>query len=81
MKPIVLTEYGETLTSQTNVTDETQLGYGVHGHNLCGGFVDIFEVSTTHNALHCRRCGLRVVIPKEVDTLGKLQEYFCQFNP
>ena len=49
-------------------------------HNTCGGFVDLRTTSFTHKAFTCRVCGLRVAIPKEVETYGDLLKHFERFN-
>ena len=52
---------------------------GVIGeHNLCGGSIETRIISTSHYALKCYRCGLRIPIPLEVNTYGKLQDYCSQ---
>jgi len=45
-------------------------------HEECGS-VDFKSISATHNAIYCRHCGLRVAIPKEIDTYGKLRQYLA----
>lgn len=49
-------------------------------HSGCRGFVDIYkENSPTHNILTCRKCNLRVIIPKDV-TSWKLLKEWEKFN-
>lgn len=78
IEPIVLTKYGEALEAypRTEKRDPTtyKLISCVGVHSVCNGFMDCNETSSTHSALVCRICHLRVVIPKEVDTWAKLQE-------
>ena len=77
MEKIVLTEFGETLVGCDNssCTDESKICFYINVHQSCNGFVDLKEVSETHNALLCRCCGLRIVIPKNIDTYGKLRQW------
>ena len=85
--PIALTNFGETLLEYPFVespytegyTDESELSTCVGIHGICNGWVDIKEISITHNALVCRYCNLRIVIPKTINTYGKLRE-FCKNN-
>lgn len=80
--PIVLTEYGDALSEYPNSDPEKypQLSTCIGAHDICNGWMDIHEISKTHSAITCRKCGLRVVIPKEIDTYHKLKKYFVQFN-
>lgn len=84
MKPIVLTEYGERLVENliSKKTDEDSLNHdsiiGVHEH--CRGGFNFIPVSSTHNVLLCRECGLRVVIPIKVITFGDLRRHFKTFQ-
>ncbi len=84
IEPIVLTEYGETLRgypdSQTG--DEGKLSTCIGVHDVCNCWVDIKQVSSTHHAILCRGCALRVVVPKNsVTTFGDLREFFKQYQP
>jgi len=87
MKPIKLTQYGETLleyprSSYTTCVkpkdpEERQLNTCVGIHGVCNGWMDIREVSSTHKAITCRACGLRVVFPESIKTFGALRK-FCE---
>jgi len=46
-------------------------------HAVCNGFIDLCDVSNTHYALLCRKCGLRIVLPNDIDTWRKLEK-FCK---
>jgi len=51
-------------------------------HLVCDGNVHFLRVSLTHDVLLCRRCGLRVHIPKTLKTYGDLRKCFSGFgNP
>jgi len=83
INPIVLTSFGETITGYpgSEETDDSKLGgccscIGVH--DVCEGFVDIKEISTTHKAIICRECHLRVVVPASIQTYGQLREYLVR---
>jgi hypothetical protein len=80
IEPIIITKYGEALapypgSAEKREPEKYKLSTCVGVHAICDGWIDINEVSPTHSALTCRVCKLRVVIPKEVDTWAKLQEY------
>lgn len=44
-------------------------------HAVCGGRLKLVCVSNTHRAIFCPECFLRVLIPQEVDTYGKLRKH------
>lgn len=80
-KNIQLTAYGDELTEPgTTSGDATRLSgcIGVGVHAVCRGFVDIHQTTLTHQALVCRRCKLRVVVPREVRTLGDLRRWSAE---
>ena len=90
MNPIALNEFGETLLEYPNSksADDRNILCVIDGrivevcigiHDLCRGWVDAKPISKTHNALCCRRCNLRIVIPSEVNTFGKLRQW-CAAN-
>ena len=71
-----LTEAGETLLSVAG--DATPLrGTYVGVHVACEGFVDMHDVSATNAALVCRKCCLRVYLPRGVTTHGGLRNHFA----
>jgi hypothetical protein len=79
---IPLTELGESLQpypkfdgSDYKMLDDNTIGNCMGVHHVCGGFVDLKEVSKTNNAMICRSCGLRVVLPNTVETYGELREW------
>lgn len=47
--------------------------FGVH--DVCGGKFVFHRISPTHHAILCRICILRIPIPSEIRTYGKLREY------
>jgi len=82
LKPIVLSRYNEALIQYPDEHDDSKelqktgcvnTCIGVHQH--CDGLVDLREVSNTHNAIVCRDCGLRVVVPKGLKTYGSLRHH------
>ena len=86
MNPIVLTRHKDTLVEYPaafdgEVNDNSNLtslvGSIVGQHKVCGGRLEIGSTSEIWNAIICRSCYLRVVFPKEVDTYGKLREWFA----
>lgn len=78
IKPIVLTSAGETLLGYPGSVrgDEGELDNCIGVHDVCNGFVDIKKISTTHNAIICRSCHLRVIVPASLKTYGELRAYF-----
>lgn len=80
IEPVTLTKYGEALEAYSEASakkdpEDYKLTPCVGIHSVCNGWMDVNEVSPTHSAITCRICRLRVVIPKEIDTWAKLQEY------
>jgi hypothetical protein len=47
-------------------------------HHLCGGFVSCRQVSKTHYALHCGACGLRILLPVEIQGKEEIIDFFCR---
>lgn len=86
MKPIRLTGDGDylcesspqSLPSSTSIylvdhkRDEDHLGSCVGVHKRCEGFMER-KPSTASDVIRCLNCGLRVVIPMEVQTYGELR--------
>ncbi len=58
--------------------DENSIGSTAGVHTYCHGFIDMKRTSITHNALHCRACGLRVTFPVDVKTYGELRKYIAE---
>ena len=90
MKPIGLTEYGDTLLEyprQVDVTsikseadknpDDGTLSSCVGVHDVCRGWMDIRVVSKTHRRITCRTCKLNITVPVGVVTYRQLRE-FCK---
>jgi hypothetical protein len=77
MKPIILSEFNEALTEypNTNIDDRNKLSFcaGIHLH--CGGIINLKTVSNTHEALVCKECGLRIVVPSGLKTYGDLRRH------
>jgi hypothetical protein len=77
MKPIILTEYNETLEEYGNapIDDRYALSncLGIHSH--CGGTLITKIASNTHNVILCERCNLRVVVPNGLKTYGDLRRH------
>jgi hypothetical protein len=79
MKPIVLTEFGETMkgTQVCNKTDNSLIEAYHAGvvHDVCNGWFSLRPDSKTHNVLRCDGCGLRIPIPIEIKTYGDLRAW------
>jgi hypothetical protein len=83
MQPIVLTEFDEMLLPDpafgSNDDSKLELSIGtveiIGTHDVCRGNVEIKVVSLTHCVILCRECHLRIPIPREVNTYGKLRAY------
>ena len=82
MEPIVLTQFGEKLLqySLRETSDDTEISRGgcIGVHDICRGFFDLRSVSDTHNIILCRKCNLRIPVPGEINTYGKLREYLAK---
>jgi len=81
MEPIILTEIGEMLIVNSELgplTDNSCLQEDCHIgiHYICRGFIDLKPVSLKYNAILCRSCKLRIVIPRAIITYGDLRSYF-----
>jgi len=83
--PIVIAEFGDTTLEYPSdpplkYGDEVRLHtcFGIHA--ICCGRVGISMTSTSHSAITCRSCGLRVVVPNGVKTWGDLRAHFQKFN-
>lgn len=77
MVKIRLTKQGEFLLSYPNDKnkDDCVLSLCIGVHEFCEGWIDIGQVSKTHNALYCRRCNFRLLVPSEIDTWKKLESH------
>lgn len=74
--PSVPPLFGEAKKSDERMTG--RIGSCFATHFICHGFIDLKQVSETHNAICCRSCGLRVVIPGAIETWEDLRAYFCK---
>ena len=78
MRTIKITRLGETLLpypGSDKFDEDGKLSTCIGLHAVCKGFVDAFPISESHNVLLCRHCGLRVPIPRTVETYKQLNEY------
>lgn len=77
VRNLLVTKYGEKVSFQLdlNLGEDTSVDFSLHQHKVCCGFVDVKPVSSSHYALVCRACRLRVVIPNEFNTYKKLRGY------
>ncbi|RJO61392.1 hypothetical protein C4544_02645 [candidate division WS5 bacterium] len=88
-EPVVLNELGEVLeygcmSARTLESATTSWRYGdtLGYHKYCGGRISPKRVSEAHKVLACGgNCGMRIVIPLEVNTIEKLRAHLVQFNP
>jgi hypothetical protein len=84
MEPIMLTEFGETLREPSSIrfTEDVKFPKCIYSyigvHDICRGFLYVRPVSKTHNVIFCGNCVLRVLIPNEVDTYGKLWQWCAE---
>ncbi len=79
MKRIRLTTQGEYLLLQSftfkTAHDDMKLVSCIGSHEFCAGWMNVVQVSETQQALHCRRCNFRLVIPLVVNTWKKLEAH------
>lgn len=85
LQPIVLTQYGEKLCESYNpqenhTHDEDKLSTIIGAHSVCNGYLDIKKISSGYNAILCRNCHLRVVIPETITTYKELREFFKELQ-
>lgn len=86
LKPIVITEYGERLREypsrigDDHATDADVLNCCIGIHEVCSSWIDIRKVTAIHQALICRGCHLRVIIPAAVRTYGDLRKHFAKLQ-
>lgn len=88
--PIIITEYGETLCESPDSRGLHSI-YSIHAHDpdelrscvhdICGGRIELHPASMTHRAIVCSRCGLRIVVPNEIETFGDLRRHFDPLQP
>jgi hypothetical protein len=76
---IRLTSFREAVTLYPRMTperweaSESSLCFGVHLY--CDGFMDIKRAAEHWNAICCRSCHLRVVVPVTIKTIGQLRDW------
>lgn len=80
-EPIRITEDGDLLEEYPQTphpVDDQELGScpGIHRH--CEGWIDRHHATDHYDTLVCRRCYLRVIIPREAKTYGDLRLYFTK---
>jgi len=73
---VVNKETGEGIKLTSTKKLYSHIGY----HSMCGGSLDIRPISTSHQAINCRSCNLRIVIPMSVKTPEELKEYMSTTN-
>lgn len=80
---IKLNEAGDVLLeiSDSPMDNNRKLSGRVGLHARCYGFIEVISTTITHKVLCCKRCSLRILIPKEVNTFGKLREHFLELAP
>ncbi|MFA6493247.1 MAG: hypothetical protein WCV58_03870 [Patescibacteria group bacterium] len=54
--------------------DDDRLGCTAGVHKYCNSWMDRIRATKTHDAIVCRKCHLRVLFPKEVETYGELRQ-------
>jgi hypothetical protein len=87
LKPIVITEFGNTIKGNhcglgetAGHNDDDHTTFGSIEHDKCGGFLRRRANSATFDVLKCSDCHVFVNIPPNVRTFGELRKYFHQFN-
>ncbi|RKY79966.1 hypothetical protein DRQ07_05900 [candidate division KSB1 bacterium] len=67
-------------SSVEKISENTEFQYTTI-HKECNNLMDLINVSDTHNALICRRCLLRILIPNKLKTWKDLIEHYksCMF--
>lgn len=79
---VVITGDGDALHGDAHLRGDTQLAKLTYlTHTTCKGAVDIKQTTPRLRALHCRACGLRVVVPLTVVTINDLRSHFAPFQP
>ena len=74
---VVVSAEGDVILPYSSDSSETsKLSCCIGTHDICNGWVDIVQTTPNKHVLHCRNCGLRIVMPVEVDTFAKMREYF-----
>lgn len=76
--PLSITKDGEALAPypKSDMEPGRIIGSCFATHHVCGGFIDLWPVSSDKNAIVCRQCKLRVVVPGTLETWGDLRNHF-----
>ena len=82
LKPIQLTAEGDLLREYPpsgdyfvdHTRDDRELSSCVGVHDFCNSWMDRTRATKTHDAIVCRDCHLRVLLPKEIKTYGELRQ-------
>lgn len=75
--PIIrVNENGEAIVARPG-RRESEIQKVSFSHSVCGGYMDKNKVTSTHFALSCRRCHLRVVVPNGVADVEGFKAYFA----
>ena len=81
MDPITLNKEGEELMTRDDIPDDSHLtSFSVGRHSVCDGTMRVLKVSTTHKALVCPECYLRISFPQDIDTFRKLRIHLLEIN-
>lgn len=85
---IVINAEGESIESwaprdnlqNAALSPEEFLGYKIH--TGCRGFIDTYvDLSPTHNIWACRKCNLRLSVPKEaINSWEEMKAYFSNLG-
>jgi len=94
IEPIILNEYGEIFkphsdTKFSKYSEENRLlaklidgtypsDHNIGSHDICRGWIKIHKVSLAYNVIICKKCNLRIMIPKEIETYGDLRKYLSK---
>jgi hypothetical protein len=82
LEPIRLTLDGDYLceysSSDRHLQDDSELDLCIGVHQNCNGFMDRHRATNIHDAISCRKCYLRIVIPREIKTYGDLRRAMIQ---
>lgn len=85
LEPIVLTLFIDTLIQDKECesrTDNDKIPLSdihyIGTHKFCSGLVRAFQTSPGHYSIVCKHCCLRMMVPKEIDTYGKLRQWCRQ---
>ncbi len=75
MAKIVVTEYGDAIARQANAGLDKNIDFGIKQHVICNGFVDLHQISNTHQAFSCRRCNFYLRFPIAITTWRLLMNF------